>query len=99
LDLQEAGALAAKTRVLDSWEILEWISGRQPGTDIVAKLFSEAEEGRNRLLLSAINAGEVYAFHRKQHSEALAFAWRESSATLPVTAAGATAEASRMPLS
>lgn len=51
-----------KTRVLDSWAILEWISGRQPGTDIVRKLFSEAEEGRSRLLLSASNAGEVTPF-------------------------------------
>ena len=27
-----------KTRVLDSWAILEWISGRQPATDTVAGL-------------------------------------------------------------
>ena len=27
-----------KNRVLDSWAILESISGRQPGTDIVGKL-------------------------------------------------------------
>ena len=65
-----------KTRVLDSWAVLEWISGRQPGTDIVRKLLSEAEEGRSRLLLSAMNAGEVYAFLRKQPSEVLALAWR-----------------------
>ena len=81
-----------KTRVLDSWAILEWISGRQPGADIVAKLLSEAEDGRTRLFLSAINAGEVYYFLRRQHSEALALAWRESCGTLPVTAAVATAD-------
>ncbi len=74
-----------KTRVLDSWAILEWISGRQPAADFVAQLLSEAEEGRIRLLFSAINAGEVYYFLRKHHSEALATSWRESSATLPAT--------------
>jgi ribonuclease VapC len=35
--------------------------------------------------MSAINVGEVYYFLRKQHSEALAESWRESSQTLPVT--------------
>ena len=81
-----------KTRVLDSWAILEWISGRQPATDIVAKLLSEAEGGRTRLFLSAINAGEVYYFLRKQHREELAAAWLESWLNLPVTAEVATAE-------
>ena len=62
-----------KNRVLDSWAILEWISGRQPGTDIVRKLFSETEEGRSRLLLMP---ERFYAFLRKQPSEALALHWR-----------------------
>lgn len=46
-----------KTRGLDSWAILEWISGRQPATDLVRKLLAEAEEGKTRLLMSAINVG------------------------------------------
>ena len=72
-----------KTRVLDSWAILEWIQGRRPG-ETVAGLLSEAEAGRVRLLMSAINAGEVYYVLRKHHSEALSESWRESSPTLPV---------------
>lgn len=72
-----------KTRVLDSWAILEWIQGRRPG-EIVAEMLSDAEVGRVRLLMSAINAGEVYYFLRKRHSEALSESWRESSPTLPV---------------
>ena len=51
-----------KTRVLDSWAVLEWISGRQPATDAVAKLFAESEAGVTRLFMSAINVGEVYYF-------------------------------------
>ena len=74
-----------KTRVLDSWAILEWISGRQPATDLVGKLLAEAEAGETRLLISAINVGEVYYFLMKHHSQDLAESWRESSRTLPVT--------------
>lgn len=74
-----------KTRVLDSWAILEWISGRQPASDAVGMLLAEAEAGRIRLLMSAINVGEVYYFLRKNHSQELSESWRESSRTLPVT--------------
>lgn len=81
-----------KTRVLDSWAILEWISGRRPASELVGKLLSEAEGGQTRLLMSAINVGEVYYFLRKQHSEALAESWRESSQTLPATIEVPTAE-------
>ena len=80
-----------KTRVLDSWAILEWISGRQPATDLVAKLFAESEAGTTRLFMSAINVGEVYYFLRKIHSENLAESWRQSSPTLPVTIEAPTA--------
>ncbi len=74
-----------KTRVLDSWAVLEWIAGRQPASEFVARLLAEAEEGRARLLMSAINVGEVYYFLRKHHSKELAETWRESSRTLPAT--------------
>ena len=73
-----------RTRVLDSWAILEWINGKQPATGTVAQLLSEAEEGQTRLLMSAINVGEVYYFLRKQGRHSLAESWRESSASFPV---------------
>jgi predicted nucleic acid-binding protein len=65
--------------------ILEWISGRQPATGVVAQLLAEAEAGTARLFMSAINVGEVYYFLRKNHSEELATSWRESAGTLPAT--------------
>ena len=74
-----------KTRVLDTWPVLEWMNGRQPATDAVEKLFDESLAGSARLFMSAINAGEVYYFLRKRHSETLAESWRESSGTLPAT--------------
>lgn len=73
-----------KTRVLDSWAIMEWIAGRCPG-EMVGVLLAEGESGVSRLLMSAIAVGEVYYFLRKHHSESLAESWRESSRALPVT--------------
>jgi len=74
-----------KTRVLDSWPVVEWIKGRQPATDAVAQLLAESEAGTARLFMSALNVGEVYYCLRKQHSEKLAESWRELSRTLPAT--------------
>jgi len=51
----------------------------------VDALLSEAEEGKTRLFLSAINAGEVYCFLLKNHSEPLAESWRDSVRTFPAT--------------
>lgn len=81
-----------KTRVLDSWAILEWINGRRPAGDLVASLLAEAEAGLARLFMSGINVGEVYYVLRKKHSESLAESWRESSQTLPVTIETPTAD-------
>ena len=74
-----------KTRVLDSWAILEWISGRHPASDAVARLLAGSEAGTVRLFMCAINVGEVYYSLRKQHSEKLSEWWRELSRTLPAT--------------
>lgn len=74
-----------KIRVLDTWPILEWMNRRQPATDAVERLLGESLAGDARLFMSAINAGEVYYFLRKTHSERIAESWRELSATLPAT--------------
>ena len=81
-----------KTRVLDTWPILEWMNGRQPATDAVEKLFDESLAGSARLFMSAINTGEVYYFLRKKHSEKIAESWRELSATVPATIEEPTAD-------
>jgi len=64
---------------------MEWIAGRQPAARAVAALLSDAEENRARLVMSVINAGEVYYCLWKNHSVELAESWRESSPTMPVT--------------
>lgn len=65
--------------------ILEWIAGRQPAAGAVAALLSDAQDNRALLLMSAINAGEVYYCLRKNHSLDLAESWRESSPAMPIT--------------
>jgi predicted nucleic acid-binding protein len=74
-----------KTRVLDTWPILEWMNRRQPATDAVEKLFDESLAGSVQLFIGAINVGEVYYFLRKTHRERVAESWRELSVTLPAT--------------
>lgn len=74
-----------KTRVLDSWAILEWINARHPAGKQVAEMLAQAETGKLRLLMSAINVGEIHYFLRKHHSVKLAEDWRALSRTLPVT--------------
>ena len=74
-----------KTRVLDSWPIVEWIRDRQHAANAVAKLLADAEAGTARLFMSAINVGEVYYSVRKQHSEKLSEWWRASARALPAT--------------
>lgn len=72
-----------KTLVLDSWGIMEWLLRRRAG-EVVNGLLEEADSGKSRLLMSAINVGEVYYFLRKHHQVSLADEWRQLSATLPV---------------
>ena len=74
-----------KTRVLDSWAIIEWTRARQPAANVVATLLTEAQAGTARLLISAINVGEVYYILRKHHAEEVAERWRILARTLPVT--------------
>jgi len=61
------------------------MNGRKPADTFVAALLAEGEDAKARLLMSAINVGEVYRFLRKDRRPALAESWRESSGTLPVT--------------
>jgi predicted nucleic acid-binding protein len=43
-----------KTRILDSWAVIEWLSGRQPASGAVANLLAESKLGTARLFMSAI---------------------------------------------
>ena len=73
-----------KTRVLDSWPILEWLNGREPAFTALDTLLSAAEGGHAHVLMSAINACEVYYFLKKKRRHDAAENWRLASGTLPV---------------
>ena len=73
-----------KTRVFDSWPILEWILAREPAAGIVERLWLDAQAGRLQLIMSAVNAGEVYYFLMKRGHTAAALEWRRRTATLPM---------------
>ena len=64
---------------------MEWIKEKQRVADLVENLLAEAQTGTIRLLMSAINVGEVYYYLRKYGGQGLADSWRNSSTTLPVT--------------
>ena len=73
-----------KTLALDSWPVMEWILGKEPAATAVERLLEDAAGSAIRLLMSAINAGEVYYFLRKHKSLDVAEIWRDASNTLPV---------------
>ena len=74
-----------KTRVLDSWPILEWVKEKPLTADIVDRILEDAASGAARLLMSAVNVGEVYYFLRKYQDQKLADEWRRLTAVLPIS--------------
>lgn len=73
-----------KTRVLDSWPILEWVKEKPLTSDVVEHILADATSGTTRLLMSAVNVGEVYYFLWKYQDQRLADEWRRSTSTLPI---------------
>lgn len=71
------------TWVLDSWSLLAWIQGEAAGS-VVQRHLERAQRGAIRLVLSAVNAGEVYYILAKRHSKALAQQFREILPSMPV---------------
>lgn len=52
--------------VLDAWALLAWL-GNEPGGGTVDELLRRAEAARSSLLMSIVNAGEVYYRLVKAH--------------------------------
>ena len=46
--------------LLDSWALLAWLYKEQPASNRIRQLLDDAADGRNHLMLSVINFGEVY---------------------------------------
>ena len=74
-----------KTAVVDSWAILAWIQREAPAWESVQELLDEADRGEAAILISAVNAGEVFYILVKRHSRDLAVCFRRLLATLPMS--------------
>ena len=74
-----------KTAVVDSWAVLAWIQREAPAWEIVQNLFDQADNGQMTILMSAINAGEVFYILAKSHSRDLAVRFRRLLGTIPMS--------------
>ena len=74
-----------KTAVVDSWAVLAWIQRQAPAWEIVQNLFDQADNGQVTILMSAINAGEVFYILAKSRSRELAERFRRLLGTIPMS--------------
>jgi uncharacterized protein len=74
-------------KVLDSWALIAFFED-EPAADAVEELLHRATLGRHKLLLSAINWGEIYYNTMRETSRAEAEARVREIASLPVEIAG-----------
>ncbi len=72
------------TYVLDSWALLAWMQNAPAASDEVQRLLDDASAGTSDLLLSQINAGEIFYVVAKTHSMTRAREIRTSLTRLPV---------------
>ena len=72
------------SKILDSWAVLAWIRGEQPAATLVEEMLERADAGTLELLMSWINAGEVYYIISRKHSHAAADEFLTRLPSLPV---------------
>ncbi len=77
--------MAAK--VLDSWALIAFFEG-EPAADDVEKLLQQATEGRQELLMSVVNWGEVYYNTMRAVSQEAAEQTVQEIAALPIDIIG-----------
>ena len=75
---------SARSKVLDSWALMAWINGEQPGAGKVQALLDGAETKQIDLSMNMINAGEVYYLLAKQKGQDYAKSFWEDFQTAPI---------------
>ena len=70
-------------KVLDSWAIMAFFED-EPAAEAVERLLQQAVEGRHRLLLSAVNWGEIYYATMRAVSQEAAEQKAQEIASLPI---------------
>jgi ribonuclease VapC len=77
--------MAAK--VLDSWALIAFFED-EPAADDVERLLQQAAEGKQRLLMSVVNWGEVYYNTMREASREAAEQTAQEIAALPIDIIG-----------
>ncbi|MBN1867864.1 type II toxin-antitoxin system VapC family toxin [Candidatus Sumerlaeota bacterium] len=75
------------TKVLDSWAIMAFFED-EPAADAVERLLQQAVEGKHRLLLCAVNWGEIYYATMRAVSPEAAEQKAREIASLPIEIVG-----------
>lgn len=75
------------TKVLDSWALIAFLED-EPAADALEKLLQQAADERHKLLLSAVNWGEVYYNTMRQVSQEAAEQKVQEIASLPIDIVG-----------
>jgi ribonuclease VapC len=74
-------------KVLDSWAIMAFFEDA-PAAEAVERLLQQAVEGKHRLLLSAVNWGEIYYATMRAVSHEAAEQKAQEIASLPIEIVG-----------
>ncbi|OIO94494.1 MAG: VapC toxin family PIN domain ribonuclease [Armatimonadetes bacterium CG_4_10_14_3_um_filter_66_18] len=77
-----------KPRLLDSWALLAYLRG-EPEAGEVRQLLQRARAGKDEVLMSIINLGEVYYQLHREFGESYAQQKLDEIRTLPLTIAAA----------
>jgi ribonuclease VapC len=75
------------TKVLDSWALLAFFED-EPAAEVVEKLLQQAADETHKLLMSAVNWGEVYYTTMRRLSQAAAEQKAQEIAALPIEIVG-----------
>jgi ribonuclease VapC len=75
------------TKVLDSWALIAFLED-EPAAEEVEKLLQQAADERHKLLLSAVNWGEIYYNTMREVSQEAAEQKVQEIASLPIDIIG-----------
>lgn len=75
------------TKILDSWALIAFFED-EPAADDVEKLLQQATDEKHKLLLSAVNWGEVYYNTMREVSQEAAEQKAQEIAALPIDIIG-----------
>jgi predicted nucleic acid-binding protein len=72
------------SKIVDSWALLAWLRDEQPAANQVRACIQQAEDGKAPLLMSWINAGEVYYMLVRKHDSKAAQDFLARMRSLPI---------------